>query len=50
VNAKTAGRRVEVKATQNAAGEKEPPKKSSPKSTAVTVPSAVAETGVGSTT
>jgi len=50
LTAKTAGRKVTVKATQKPAGKKVPTKKTSPKSTAVTAPSAVVETGVGSTT
>src|ERR1700692_1198617 len=50
VTAKTAGRKVTVKATQKPAGKKVPTKKTSPKSTAATAPSAVVETGVGSTT
>ncbi len=50
VTAKTAGRKVVVKATQKPAGKKVPTKKTSPKSTAVTAPSAVVETGVGSMT
>lgn len=49
VNAKTAGRKIAVKATQKQGGTKVPAKKTSPKSTAVTTPSAVIETGVGST-
>jgi DNA-binding protein H-NS len=49
VNTKTAGRKVAVKATQKQGATKVPAKKTSPKSTAVTAPSAVIETGVGST-
>src|ERR1700688_4628438 len=49
VTAKTAGRKVTVKATQKPAGKKVPTKKTSPKSTAATAPSAVVETGAGST-
>jgi DNA-binding protein H-NS len=49
VTAKTAGRKVAVKATQKPAGKKVPTKKTSSKSTAVTAPSAVVETGAGST-
>jgi DNA-binding protein H-NS len=50
LTAKAAGRKVTVKATQKPAGKKVPTKKTSPKSTAVTAPSAVVETGVGATT
>jgi DNA-binding protein H-NS len=50
VSGKTAGRKVAAKAMQKPAGKKVPTKKTSPKSTAVTAPSAVFETGVGSTT
>jgi DNA-binding protein H-NS len=49
VAAKTAGRKVTVKAMQKPAGKKVPTKKTSPKSTAVTAPSAVVQTGAGST-
>jgi DNA-binding protein H-NS len=49
VTAKTARRKVAVKATQKHAGKKVSTKKTSPKSAAVTTPSAVVETGVGST-
>jgi DNA-binding protein H-NS len=49
VTAKTAGRKVTVKATQKPAGKKVPTKRTSSKSTAVTAPSAVVQTGAGST-
>jgi hypothetical protein len=50
VTAKTVGRKVAVKTTQKPPGKKAPTKKTSPKSTAVSTPSAVVETRVGSTT
>ena len=50
VTAKTVGRKVAVNATQKPPGKKAPTKKTSPKSTAVSTPSAVVETRVGSTT
>jgi DNA-binding protein H-NS len=48
--AKTVGRKVAVNVTQKAAGKKTPTRKTSPKSAAATVPLAVGETSVGSTT
>jgi hypothetical protein len=49
VTAKTAGRKVAVKAMRKPAGKKVPTKKTSPMSTALTAPSAVVQTGAGST-
>lgn len=49
VTAKTLGRKISAQATRVQAGKKVPTKKTSTKSTAVTTPSAVIETGVGST-
>jgi DNA-binding protein H-NS len=50
VTAKTVGRKVAVNVTQKAAGKKTTTRKTSPKSAAATVPLAVVETSVGSTT
>jgi len=50
VTAKTVGRKAAVNATQKAPAKKTLTKKTSPKSAAVSTPSAVVETGVGSTT
>src|SRR5258708_1844945 len=49
VTAKTASKKVAVKATKKPAVKKVPTKKASPRSTAVTAPSAVVETVAGST-
>jgi DNA-binding protein H-NS len=48
--AKTVGKKVALNATQKPLGKKAPTKKTSSKSTAVSSPSAVVETSVGSTT
>ena len=51
VSAKTVvGKKVAVNATQKPSAKKAPTKKTAPKSAAVSTPSAVVETGVGSTT
>ena len=50
VTAKTVGRKVAVNVTQKAVGQKTTTRKTSPKSAAATVPLAVVETSVGSTT